>query len=158
MKPLMAIKLTGGSHYGTSLLWVSLFGSFQPCVWLTRKIEALQNFKHKLLPQFSASLTKLSRPSGHPKQCVIRWFSFTSVQVYQGFQVVFSANRHLTYSVHGISLRYLGIHALLKNHKWRYRIIYLKAFSKRESLTYASLWPIVFEYRSLPSGNNMSVL
>ena len=47
----MVIKLSGGSGYGASLLWVTLFGSSQPCVWLKRKIEAQQNFKHKLLPQ-----------------------------------------------------------------------------------------------------------
>jgi len=48
----MAMKLAGDSYYGVSLLWVSLFDSSQPCVWLMGKIEALQNFKHKLLPQF----------------------------------------------------------------------------------------------------------
>ena len=47
---------------------------------------------------FSANLTKLYRPFGRPKQCVIRWFSFTSVNAYQGFQVVFFANRHLMHT------------------------------------------------------------
>ena len=42
----MAIKLAGGSHYGISLLWAPLFGSSQPCVWLTGKNKAQQNFKH----------------------------------------------------------------------------------------------------------------
>ena len=47
---------------------------------------------------FWANLTKLYRPFGRLKQCVIRWFSFTSVNAYQGFQVVFFANRHLMYT------------------------------------------------------------
>jgi len=56
MKPPMAIKLAGGSHYVTSLFWVSLFGSSQHCIWLTGKIKAQKSFKHKLLPQiFSES-------------------------------------------------------------------------------------------------------
>ena len=47
----MTMKLAGGSYYGASLLWVSFFGSSWPCSWLTGKIQAKQNFKHKVLPQ-----------------------------------------------------------------------------------------------------------
>jgi len=36
-KPPVAMKLPGGSYYGASLLWVSLFGSSQLCGWLTGK-------------------------------------------------------------------------------------------------------------------------
>jgi len=91
----MAMKLAGGCYYGASFLWVSLFCSSQPCGWLTGKIEAKQNFKHKISShKFSANLTKLSKPSGRPKQCVIRWFLFASVHNNQqkGIQVVFFAN------------------------------------------------------------------
>ena len=74
-----------------SLLWVSWFSSSQPCGWLMGKIEAKQNFIHKLLPQI---FSEPSRLSGCPKQCVIRWFSFTSVHDNLGIQVVLFANRH----------------------------------------------------------------
>jgi len=33
----MAMKLAGDSYYGASLLWVSLFDSSQPYIWLMGK-------------------------------------------------------------------------------------------------------------------------
>ena len=111
---------------------MSFFGSSQPFFWLTGKSRPNRTLNTNSSHNFSANLTKLYRPFGHPKQCVIRWFSFTSVNAYQGFQVVFFANHHLTY-IHGMSLRYPGIHALLiaipmaSSHT-------LKAFSKRGSI------------------------
>ena len=92
MKPPMAIKLTGGSHYVTSLLWVSLFGSSQPRREISRPNKTSNtNSSHKI----SANLTKLSRLSCSPKQCVTRWF-LSSDHDYQGFQVSFFANHHET--------------------------------------------------------------
>ena len=95
-KPPVAMKFTGGSHCGASLLWVSLFGSSLPYVWLARKIEAQKTSNTNSSHNFASNLTKLSRPSGSPEQCVISWFSLASTHAYQGFQVGFFANCHKT--------------------------------------------------------------
>ena len=69
------------------------FGSLQPCGWLTGKVEAKKTSNTKSSHNFAANSTKLSEPSGHPKQCVIRWFWFASVHVNQVF---FFANGRIT--------------------------------------------------------------
>jgi len=89
------MKLAGGSQYATSLLWVSFFGSSQPCAWLTGQIEAQQNFNHKLLPQFLGESHQTLQALWPPETM---WFLFTFVNAYQGFQVAFFANRHLTHT------------------------------------------------------------
>jgi len=89
MKPPMAIKLSGDSHYGASLLWVPLFGSSQPCVWLKGKIKAQQNFKHKLLPQIFSEPHEILWAFWPPKTvCHKVVFVRASVHIYQGFRWV----------------------------------------------------------------------
>ena len=84
----MAMILAGGSHYGASLLWVSLFDSPQPSIWLKGKIEAQQNLKNKLLPQFFSEFQQTLQAFWLPKtMCGFRLHL-------QGFQVVFFTNRH----------------------------------------------------------------
>jgi len=58
MKPPVTEKLAGGSHYGASLLWMSLFGSSQPCGWLTGKIEAKQKLHKQAPPTFFSNLSQ----------------------------------------------------------------------------------------------------
>jgi len=87
---------------------------------------AQQNFKHKLLPQFLGESHQTLQAFWPSKQCVIRWFSFTSVHFSGGFLC------KSPLSVRRISLWYPGIHALLRNLKWRHCVIL--AFSKRGSI------------------------
>jgi len=86
------MKLAGSSYYGASLPWVPIFGISQPCDWLTGKMMPKMISNSSL--NFAVNPSKLGKPTGYLKQCVIRWFSFTSINAYQGFQVVFFANCH----------------------------------------------------------------
>ena len=56
-----------------------------------QEIEAKQNFKNKILPQFFSGLHQTLAAQNN---VCIRWFSFTSVYTNQSIQVVFFANRY----------------------------------------------------------------
>ena len=90
----MAVKLAGGSYYGASLLWVPMFGSCQPCGWPMGKLMPKMTSNRNSSLNFAEIAPNLLTLLDIPNQCVIRWFSFVSVNAYHGIQVVFLANRH----------------------------------------------------------------
>ena len=80
---------------------------------------------------FSVNLTKLSRPSFWlPKTLCHK-----AVFIYICSHLPRFTGDFLCKYIHGISLQYPGIHALLRNLKWFHHVIliYLKTFSKRGS-------------------------
>jgi len=65
------MKLAGGSYYSASLLWVPMLGSCQPFGWLAGKLMPKMTSNRNSSINFAANHSKLAKPTGHPKQCVI---------------------------------------------------------------------------------------
>ena len=93
-KPWTTLKLPGGSDYGASILLVPLFRFALPISRLAGKSKPTKTLNTNSSYNSSSIRSKLSKVTGLPKQCVIRWFSFPSVWVYLCILLIFSANRH----------------------------------------------------------------
>ena len=83
------MKLTGGSHCGASLLWLSLFGSSLPCGWLIGGQARLQT----QTPPYSKSHQILQALWPPKTICHKVVFVYVCSRLPR-FQVVFFVNHH----------------------------------------------------------------
>ena len=96
-----------------------------------RKIEAIIFLNKNSSLVFPPISFKLARPTTHPNQCVIRWFSCLSLRANLGCEILITVNGHY------ISLRYAYMafqytHVANSNQMMSYR----KAYNEIGSITF----------------------